>query len=985
MTESNERSVIKIVQELLARVGKGTVISAPLISQKIDLALLMEPSWGDGLDRDAVTEELIRRFSVWIGDDVSLTDSEGHVPWLDSDRKGDWRYWQRYRELVERDLSWEIADKLDKSTDRILGSLEDPSRTGKWSRRGLVVGHVQSGKTASYTGLVCKAADAQYKIIIVLAGMHNNLRSQTQIRLEEGFLGYETSADSEVLRLIGVGEIDRDESIKPNCATTRADNGDFGGQAAKQLAISPEQRPWLFVVKKNKSVLVRLLKWIQSHVADVAIDLEEGAPGKDSLPQVRKRASQFPLLIIDDEADHGSVDTGEEVVDEFGNPDDEHNPTTINKLIRRILWSFNRSAYVGYTATPFANIFIHDKGRTATEGPDLFPSAFIQNLAAPDNYVGPAAMFGKASPDGRVGELPLIKEVCDYQSPDKKSGWMPSTHKNGSIPVWRADEPLPPSLREAIDAFVLACAARTVRGQGSKHSSMLIHVTRFNSVQSTVKKDVESYITSVRQRVSRGIDSKEILDRLERLWRRDFVPATQAVRASSMGDVPAFDHTWEEVLERIPNALEDVDVRMINGTAKDALDYEQSKQRGLKVIAIGGDKLARGLTLEGLCTSYFLRASKMYDTLMQMGRWFGYRPGYLDLCRLYTSPELVKWFRHISDAAGELREQFDLMAAAGATPLQFGLKVKSHPEMMVTSQLKMRSARTILLSYSGELMQTVSFTVDPGVLRRNLRAGHDFITQLGEPSSRNSVANDLGAKAHSWNGHLWKGVSGKQIVDFLLDYTTASSAHRVNSKVLAEFIGKMMAVRELTEWSVAYLGPESTRKHTLAPGIDAGMIRRQADDTPPDRYSIGVLLDPRDEFIDVTPDQWDAAMVLTLRAWEKANGKIESKPSRPSGAALREVKGGSAPTASSESPSALLILYVLDASRSGSSKEKDYAASREELTTAPPVLGFGISFPGSKAAVKVEYKVTNIAWEQEYSDSDDLRDFELMEKPNAPA
>ncbi|MEX3012365.1 Z1 domain-containing protein [Acinetobacter baumannii] len=142
--------------------------------------------------------------------------------------------------------------------------------------------------------------------------------------------------------------------------------------------------------------------------------------------------------------------------------------------------------------------------------------------------------------------------------------------------------------------------------------------------------------------------------------------------------------TWETIEQILPEVIEQINVRMINGTAKDALDYADSAE-GLKVIAIGGDKLARGLTLEGLCVSYFLRASRMYDTLMQMGRWFGYRGGYLDLCRLYTPSELVEWFEHIADASLELREEFNLMVDSGGTPRDYGLKVQSHPVLMVTS------------------------------------------------------------------------------------------------------------------------------------------------------------------------------------------------------------------------------------------------------------------------------------------------------------
>lgn len=180
MSEENKWSVVKFVQEMLADEKDKSAITPQLISQKIDMVLKIMPGKAEGLDRDSVTEELIRRFSVWVGDDSSLIDTTGHEPWQPSDRKKDWRYWRRYREWQELKLPLSAMEALDKTTDNVLSMLEDPKRDGAWDRRGMVVGHVQSGKTGNYTGLICKAADAGYKIIIVLAGLHNNLRAQTQ-------------------------------------------------------------------------------------------------------------------------------------------------------------------------------------------------------------------------------------------------------------------------------------------------------------------------------------------------------------------------------------------------------------------------------------------------------------------------------------------------------------------------------------------------------------------------------------------------------------------------------------------------------------------------------------------------------------------------------------------------------------------------------------------------------------------------------------
>ena len=270
-------------------------------------------------------------------------------------------------------------------------------------------------------------------------------------------------------------------------------------------------------------------------------------------------------------------------------------------------------------------------------------------------------MFGKVTKDGRQDVLPLSRDIEDTYDEETRSGWMPPKHKKTHEPLYEGQETVPPSLHEAIQAFVLACAVRELRGQGKQHSSMLVHVTRYVDVQNHVKVQVEEVVRRMRQRIVRGTDSDALLVQLHDLWENDFIPTRDEVAAlSTKEEQPPVLPLWDEVVAALPNVLADIQVRSINGTAKDALDYA-TPGAALKVIAVGGDKLARGLTLEGLCGSYFVRTTKMYDTLMQMGRWFGYRPGYLDLCRLYTSPDLINWFEHIADASEELREEFDFM------------------------------------------------------------------------------------------------------------------------------------------------------------------------------------------------------------------------------------------------------------------------------------------------------------------------------------
>ena len=932
--------VINVVQSL----PKTDGITREDVISKVRLACSLSPEWQAQANEEAIVEEILRRAKAWIGEDVSLVNTEGHEPWLTHERKKEWRYWQRYRQYQEQKLSWNIVEGLDKSADHILSCLEDPNRDGPWDRRGLVVGHVQSGKTGSYTGLICKAADAGYKVIIVLAGMHNNLRSQTQIRLDEGFLGFTTSPVHDAIQITGVGHIDSDPFIRPNFATTRLENGDFNLKMAKTLGVSPEQRPWLFVVKKNKSVLTSLLKWIRDHVANTH-DKETG----------RKLVSHLPLLMIDDEADNASVDTGDQPFDELGQPDVEHEPTAINRLTRQILHTFTRKAYVGYTATPFANIFIHERGVTEQEGPDLFPSAFICNLSASSSYIGPAKIFGLATEGLRSESLPLIREVRDYCSEDGKSGWMPPKHKNGHHPVCDDDYGIPNSLREAINAFILGCAIRRLRGQGGEHSSMLIHVTRFTLVQGEVKEQVADYVSKLKQRLVRNIGHQSIIDTLRQLWEKDFI--SSSYQASKMYPELVTEEyaTWNDIEPLLADTVSEIEVRAINGHAKEALDYADNAG-GLKVIAIGGDKLARGLTLEGLTVSYFLRASRMYDTLMQMGRWFGYRPGYLDLCRLYTTEELVEWFEHIADASEELREEFDLMVASGATPREYGLKVMSHPVLMVTSRMKMRSSKSLELSFSGQSVETVSMLKDLPSLRANEQAFLKMVKSLGEPTS--IPVQSRGGKSERWNGVQWVDVPAERVCDFLMDFKTHPAAMKVNSQMLSEFIREMSMVGELTAWRVAVMGGKQAYSFEIG-SHHINLVKRTPRDLHEDRYSIRRLLSPRDEAMDLDENAWKAALELTRSAWHADAGRSEDsqkEPTQPNGPAIRTIRGYGADGVKARPEAGLLLIYLLDPKVMEPETGEDF----------PPVVSFGISFPRSTSGKTVRYEVNNVLWEQEY-------------------
>lgn len=952
MTEL-ESKVVSIAQILLRDEPEETTRSPSAIGEMVRMAALTLKAAPGSFDEQTAVTELVRRFSHWVPNDSALSDPNGHEDWFQPSLKKDWRYWQRLQRYMERSMSVGVVEALDRSTDGILAQLEDPKREAPWDRRGLVVGHVQSGKTSSYSALICKAADAGYKIIVVLAGMHNNLRSQTQIRLEESFLGYETSPNRDPGNPIGVFFEDRDPNIHPNCATSRDEKGDFNGAAAKKFSVSPEQRPWLFVVKKNKSVLEKLLKWMRSnHVANAA-DPDTG----------RRISTNLPLLVIDDEADNASIDTGEQEFDENGVPDPEHEPKAINSLVRQILATFAKSAYVGYTATPFANVFIHRKGATKDEGDDLFPRSFIRNLAAPSNYVGPTRVFGLTGPAGdRIGGLPLIREFEDHANEDG-TGWMPSKHKKDHIPTHKAEDALPPSLQEAILSFLLACAVRACRGQKSGHCSMLVHVTRLTMVQNHVRRQVEEFAKRVAQRLSRKIDDAALLTQLRDLWESDFEPTHEDVRQALVeGEALSELPTWTQIKAVLPDAATDIVVKTINGSAKDALDYVEKETTGLKVIAIGGDKLARGLTLEGLVTSYFVRTTKMYDTLMQMGRWFGYRPGYLDVCRLYTTDDLIRNFGLIADAAEELRQEFDAMVTVGATPDKYGLKVASHPSLLVTSPMKMRTAQTVRLSYSGSLTQTIAFPNDQAALQGNLDAADRLIVGMGEPVATGPTQHRPERDDEWKRSWLWRNVSGDKVKAFLRAYAAAPGIERANGTVMAEFIDEMNKKGELELWTVALLAEgrpdEQVKPHSFAGKFEVTHMPMRSPKEQRKSYSIGVLTDPADEGIDVGIDAWNVALTSTIEAWQREGSKTRPVPTRPSGRSLRDLRKAGIPGTQHRG---LLLLYPL----SPTPNQKSAVNGWDK-----PIVGFAASFPSSDQEVSVEYKVDHLLWEEQYGSAE---------------
>lgn len=887
------------------------------------------------LDLDALATLLEERFTVYAPDHRTLGDDDDHQAWLPTQRETiSWRYWDRYKLYLNQNVPPEAVDSVDRVTDDVLQRLEAPARPGMWDRRGLVMGHVQSGKTANYCGLISKAADAGYKVIIVLAGIHNSLRSQTQIRLDEGFLGFMSeplSGTGQSFRRTGVGLVDA--GIVANTATNRAERGDFSRKVANQFGIHPGGLPLLFVVKKNVSVLRNLNNWIAS-----CMNAEEAKTQ-------RRFVRDVPLLVIDDEADLASIDTRLQETDEDGNPDPEHDPTATNKQIRRLLRAFEKAAYVGYTATPFANIYIYDRGYTPELGPDLFPRSFIVSIPPPTNYVGPARVFG-VTPDEDAGledvqPLPVVRMVTDHAASlevDETAGWMPPrlTARTEHLPRYEGQNTVPPSLREAILAFILAATTRSIRNCRPLHNSMLIHVVRYTRVQSRVAEQVECALNEILQRLRNGDGARTptILDEFHALWERDFVPTTAACN-TVLGESEELP-PWQSIVERLLPVAGSIRVKVINGSAGDVLDYEEHKDTGLNVIAIGGDKLARGLTLEGLSVSYFLRASRMYDTLMQMGRWFGYREHYADLCRLYTTAELLEWFTHITAASVELQTEFEHMVNVGGTPKDYGLKVRSHPALLVTSAVKMRHGTEMRLSFSGDISETIIYKRSRQWVEHNFTATATWLAELGDPEAKGSVAG----------GYTWSEISATAILDFLTLYTSHEDARRVDTALLSRYIRAQNDEDELLHWTVHLCSSRlgDAIPYTIA-GHQVGQIVRSPfpplEEQRADRFTIRRLVSPSDETIDLTGVETQEALRLTRERWENDTSRRRSQtpPERPGGREIRQVR---------HKTRGLLLLYPVR------------PPTELFLLDSSPLIGIAISFPRSETAREVTYTVNNV-------------------------
>jgi hypothetical protein len=714
---------------------------------------------------DEEAEAVLRRLHTRLSIDMDTGTSiiEDHRPWL-SARKADIDpyYWNRYeKHLIRSGWPPRVVTMLDRVTDEALDLMGDPAKTDPWLRRGLVMGDVQSGKTANYIALCCKAADAGYRLIILLTGMLENLRRQTQARLDSGFVGLDSSgllAQQRTTREVGVGVLDR-RKMAGVFTSTRCD---FKSELMNQLGfrLNAFAEPVLVVIKKNKRILENLANWLRSYNA--------GGSGK----------IDTPMLLIDDEADNASINTSSDADD----------PTAINERIRSLLHLFTRATYVGFTATPFANIFIDPESENEMVGDDLFPKHFIYALEAPSNYVGAQSVFGEDT------MLDCLREIDDADT------IFPSRHGIALVV-----ESLPGSLMEAFRVFIVSNTIRDLRGEGNTHRSMLLNVSRFTAVQEQVTRLLDHELRDI-QREIRNYSQLSAEEACQSS------PAIAAIRRTWEKEFSRTEFPWLSVQRGLLHAALPIEVRSVNQrTGAASLDYSAYRDSGLRVAAVGGNSLSRGLTLEGLSTSYFLRNSQMYDTLLQMGRWFGYRDGYADVCRLWLSGEATHWYRYIALATEELRGEIYRMQVAKLTPKDFGLKVRAHPDsLIVTARNKMRSAKTIerVISVSGQGIETPRLNLAVDMIRANAVAAEALFKELAERA--------ICQIESPYGNTMWEKVPKEIVSRFLGGF----ESHPLNLTYQREYLAQFLADTDeatLQNWDIVL--PNGSESEDVFAGI----------------------------------------------------------------------------------------------------------------------------------------------------------------------
>ena len=591
--------------------------------------------------------------------------------------------------------------------------------------------------------------------------------------------------------------------------------------------------------------------------------------------------SRLRVLVIDDECDQASVNSARGELD----------MTAINQRIRELLSLIPAVSYVGYTATPFANVLINPYRADGQELDDLYPRDFITALPTPTTYFGAERLFGREPvvvEDIRPDEegLDMIREV-------------PPADEELLQPARRDDVPLfqpaiPPSLEDSILYFLCCCAARRARGDSGKHMTMLVHTSVYVLMHERLAALVKGWIDKISPLL---VDpTSEPSKRLMDLWSSEQGRVPQSI-------IEADPIDFQDLRRNLATVLEEIEVAVENAASDDRIDYTDKPRT---YIVIGGSILARGLTLEGLMVSYFLRSSTQYDTSLQMGRWFGYRRGYEDLPRIWTTEELKLKFRALAGIETEIRRDIEQYTEHDLTPMQAAVRIRTIPGMAITGSNKMRNAQRCSVSFWGEHRQTFRFHHRDNVwLRQNWQAAAELLSR----------AEELGCREDGTPRKLWKGVPKSSIIRFFETYCAHESHADLARDLLVSFLGSEDP--RLNLWNIGVVESQlgEVARRDLGKAGSIRLVRRARLKDKGDVADIKALMSRKDVIFDcpgleVPDDSW--------RALKSA----------------RTEELGDLP---------LLLLYGIDKT----SSSRTDSSVRVALDAIDDVLGYGVIFPGS--------------------------------------
>ena len=907
-------SLVSLIVNWIELQKKNDSLSEALIDQYINQA-----SFFIGVDlsdevKAQAKKDLTSRYQIHVTPGHSILADYEQPNWY-TDRKDSipQKFWIRYRDYLidKKHFSPNVISILGNETldQKIMNCLLDPEANYGENKlkRGLIIGDVQSGKTSTYIGLICKAADAGYKVFILLTGTIESLRKQTQERVEEGFVGIDMSADETGGQRVGVG-LDN----KPICAMAMTSRvKDFTGDNDKiAVSLSANNDAVVFVIKKNTKTLQKLTKWLVSLNAD---------------PVTKK--IDMPMLMIDDEADNASINTNA----------DREDPTKINKLIRELASVFTKSNYVGFTATPFANVFIDPETTEGMANQDLFPEDFIICLPTPSNYIGASDLFSQS---GRYyGQISHITDAGR-----EEADGFPFYFKHTK--EWKGT--LPQSLTEAVYAFYIVNAIRDLRGDFKAHRSMLVNISRFVAVQKHIKYEIEDIHRKAYQAIKFNITAKDalnnpIINKIYEVWKKYYSFA---------------EFSWDEICKVMFESIENIQIRVVNSSKNsEKLNYGKES---LRVIAIGGLALSRGLTLEGLIVSYFYRNTSTYDVLMQMGRWFGYRTNYDDLFRIWTHQSSAEWYDEIADATNQLKQDMDIMYDCKKKPRDFGIRVRNNcEELQITAYNKMRNATDEyeIVSYFGGKNETPYLCLNTDAHRRNYNAVCELISNC----KKNGKAVELAPVVEGKDRYVIKSVPKYEIISLLKRLQVSKYSMKFDTMQLVQFLQECVD-SSVDYFDVAFMeGKVSSSVYTVDTMRLNAVQRKCEIDSDIDRIHIGMhgrLAGLNDCIVGIfDTDKYSAAEIVAnaraqyIQDYEKINGIKYDKDYFSTDTWFKYVKD--------RRP--LLMIYPIDLVVDPT-QEKQITALKADLGDVP-MFAFLMGFPQNEDAATqspTKYKANKI-------------------------